>query len=166
MDGFYQGLDSLCGVYSIINAYQYLKDATPEECQLLFNDIIKFLSKKRMLKDVILEGTWKKNVSMIMRDVIGDRIEWKSLVWSGQPNPSIKLYWNSIVKFLETPKSCVIISMGGRYEHFTVGISATKKTIKLLDSDGLKFLRYKDCSTDSESGREIILYPAQTFYLR
>lgn len=164
MNGFYQGLDSLCGVYSIINAYKYLKDAKSEECQLLFDDIIKYLSKKRILKEAILGGVWKKNLSMIMKDVVGDRIENKYLMWSGQPNPTTKTYWNSIIEFLSVPKSCVIISMGGKYEHFTVGISATKKTIKLLDSDGLKVLRYKDCSTDA--GKDIILYPAQTFYLR
>jgi hypothetical protein len=164
MNGFYQGLDSLCGIYSIINAYQYLNDANPEECQLLFDDIIKYLSRKRMLKDAILGGVWKKNISMIMRDVLGDRIKNKTLIWAGHPNPSTRVYWNSIVEFLAVPKSCVIIGIGGRYDHFTVGISATKKTIKLLDSDGLKFLRYKECSTDL--GKDIVLYPAQTFYLR
>jgi hypothetical protein len=164
MNGFYQGLDSLCGIYSIINAYQYLNDASPEECQLLFDDIIKYLSKKRMLKDAILSGVWKKNISMIMRDVLGDRIKNKTLIWAGQPNPTTRVYWNSVVEFLEVPKSCVIIGIGGKYDHFTVGISATQKTIKLLDSDGLKFLRYKECSTDL--GKDIVLYPAQTFYLR
>src|SRR5690349_834090 len=75
MKSFKQGyLDSLCGIDSIVNAYKIVNKSSFDECQALFNDIIMYLSRKRVLKNFIIGGVKHTDMVNIMRDVVGERI--------------------------------------------------------------------------------------------
>ncbi len=161
------GLDSLCSVYSIINAYGITMNATDNEQQKLFNDIIAYLSKKRILKDVIIGGVYHKHMVMMLEDVVGDRIPVKNLIWKSFPTPTKRIFWNSIVEHLSNENNAVILSMGGRRDHLSSAYQATDKSIKLLDSNGMKSIRYKDSTTDTSvhTIKKFMLYPSQCWFL-
>ena len=40
------GLDSLCGLYSIVNAERVVNNTSNDDSLVLFNDIIAYLNKK------------------------------------------------------------------------------------------------------------------------
>ena len=44
------GLDSLCGLYSIVNAERIINRSSDDETQQLFNDLVHFLSRRRLLR--------------------------------------------------------------------------------------------------------------------
>ena len=50
------GLDSLCGLYSIVNAERYINHSSDEETQQLFNDLIYYLSRRGFLSKLLIGG--------------------------------------------------------------------------------------------------------------
>ena len=63
-------LDSMCGIFAILNSYQIVCNADENSCQTVFNEIIEYLSKKRILKGVLIGGMAFKEMDMVMKDVI------------------------------------------------------------------------------------------------
>src|SRR5690242_11248738 len=50
------GLDSLCGLYSIINAERFINHSTDEETQRLFDDLIHYLARRKLLSKFLIGG--------------------------------------------------------------------------------------------------------------
>jgi hypothetical protein len=166
-NGFLQGeLDGLCGVYSPINAYGYSRDESEEDLtEEFFGDIIRYLSKKRLLEEIILEGTNFKEVNMIMRDVAYKYMNY-SVSWMGFPTPSIKMFWKNMQKHLTKEGNCIILGVAGRENHWSVVVKSTQRGMKLLDSSGWIYLRQRLCTTDIQNfDGKYLLYPAQTFFI-
>ncbi len=166
MEPFRQGyLDSLCGIYSILNADKVINNPTKEESELLFNNIIRFLSKKRILRDIIIEGSDHKTISKIMDNVVVDRIP---LRMSNKKSLfSIDEWWKYSQEFLsEKLNRAVIVSIGGKDSHLTVANKITNKRMFLLDSNWREFIKKDDCTTvwNYDETRHVI-YPAQCWYL-
>ena len=51
------GLDSLCGLYSIVNAERYINRSSDEETQQLFNDLIHYLLRRWQLSKQVPQGS-------------------------------------------------------------------------------------------------------------
>jgi len=72
------GLDSLCGLYSIINAERFINRSSDEETQQLFNDLIHYLSRRGLLTKFLIDGIIHslaaigKGLAVIV-SVVGDR---------------------------------------------------------------------------------------------
>jgi hypothetical protein len=166
---FEQGeLDSLCGVYSLVNADQIINSTAKESPQELFNSIIKYLDKEGMLADILTEGMNFKTIKMILKEVIGERIPNAELPFVGVSNPDLNSFWEEIINFLNSKnrKRAVLLGIGGKHDHWTLIESITEKRIRLLDSIGLKRLDRRYCTTAYECGlRKHVLYPAQTYFL-
>ena len=80
------GLDSLCGIYSLINAERIINNTNAENSQKLFNETIKFLEEERQLAPILTEGMLLKQIKLVLNNVIGDRIPNKELrLWSAKP---------------------------------------------------------------------------------
>lgn len=164
---FQQGwLDCLCGVYSIVNAEKIINGSSDTDSQELFNAIIEYLSRKRILKTVMLNGVTHKIVSRIMNDVIGDLIPYQ------QTNKKnfylLNDWWNYSKEFLEEEQRRVIIlSVDGRDSHITVIRSMSDAKMLLCDSSGGKGSLRKTSfrMQDYKKKDKYVIYPAQCWYL-
>ena len=161
------GLDSLCGLYSIVNAERVINNTSNEESLELFNEVISYLNKKRQLSGILIEGMYLKNVKTVLEKVVGDRVPYQRLPFAGKPNPDLDYFWKEIQYFLEeSPHRAVILSISGVHDHFTVIRSITDRQMQLFDSDAWWRINRTNCTTTNQTKRRRhVLYPAQTYFL-
>jgi hypothetical protein len=162
------GLDSLCGLYSIVNAERIINHSSNEETQQLFNDLILYLSKRRLLRKFLIGGIIHTQMLAILDKVVGKkRISDVNVPWRGVTNPDLTTFWKSMQDFLDgTPGRAVILGLNGYHDHWTVIESITSRSILLYDSALIKRLPRSACTTVYAAGkRQHILLPAQTYFL-
>ncbi len=162
------GLDSLCGLYSIVNAERFINRSTDDEAQELFNKIIDKLSRKRLLAKFLIDGINHNHMLMILDEVIGtERISNQSVSWRGVPNPDLDMFWKSMQDFLDgTSGRAIILGLQGYHDHWTVMESITDRSIVLYDSALIKRLPRSRCTTVyATNQRKHLLLPAQTYFL-
>ncbi len=162
------GLDSLCGLYSIVNAERIINHSSNEETQQLFNDLILYLSKRRLLRKFLIGGIIHTQMLAILDKVVGKkRISDVNIPWRGVTNPDLTTFWRSMQDFLDgTPGRAVILGLNGYHDHWTVIESITNRSILLYDSALIKRLPRSACTTVYAAGkRQHILLPAQTYFL-
>lgn len=162
------GLDSLCGLYSIINAERIINHSSDEETQALFDDLIGFLSRRGLLGKFLIGGILHPQMLMILHKVVGKkRISNVSVPWRGVPNPDLTSFWKSMQSFLDgTQGRAIILGLMGYHEHWTVIEKITNRSILLYDSALIKRLPRNYCTTVYATGqRRHVLLPAQTYFL-
>ncbi|CAG0978644.1 hypothetical protein ANAEL_01608 [Anaerolineales bacterium] len=162
------GLDSLCGLYSIVNAERYINRSSDEETQQLFNDLIHYLSRRGLLSKFLIEGIMHKEMLVILDKVVGKkRISNVQIPWRGVTNPDLTSFWHSMQAFLDgTPGRAIILGLNGYHDHWTVIESITNRSIHLYDSALIKRLPRSACTTMYPVGkRQHVLLPAQTYFL-
>jgi hypothetical protein len=162
------GLDSLCGLYSIINAERFINRSSDEETQQLFDDLIHFLSRRRLLSKLLIGGIIHTQMLLILDKVVGkQRISNVSIPWRGVPNPDLTSFWKSMQRFLDgTPGRAIILGLQGYHDHWTVIESITSRSIMLYDSARIKRLPRSSCTTVYATWkRKHLLLPAQTYFL-
>ena len=162
------GLDSLCGLYSIINAERIINRSSDEETQQLFDDLIHYLSRRRLLSKFLIGGIIHTEMLVILNKVVGKkRISNVEIPWRGVPNPDLTTFWKSIQTFLDgTPGRAVILGLDGYHDHWTVIESITNRSILLYDSALIKRLSRSSCTTAYDTWkRKHLLLPAQTYFL-
>lgn len=162
------GLDSLCGLYSIINAERFINRSTDEESQTLFNDLIHYLSRRKLLGKFLIDGIIHTEMLVILRKVIGKkRISNVRIPFRGVPNPDLTTFWKSMQSFLDgTPGRSIILGLQGYHDHWTVIERITNRSILLYDSALIKRLPRSSCTTVYPTWRrKHILLPAQTYFL-
>jgi hypothetical protein len=158
--------DGMCGIFSLINAYRVIHKASDSECQVLFNQVIDYLSKKRKLKEVILEGVNHKLMLSVMNDVIGD--SFPNATTNLRNFTNINEWWYYTKDFLDTKEhSAVILSVGGKIYHLTTVVSMSDKKMFLHDStDGQITLAKRLCKLVGYSKTDkYIIYPSQCIYI-
>jgi hypothetical protein len=162
------GLDSLCGLYSIINAERFINHSSDEETQQLFDDLIHYLSRRRLLSKFLIGGIIHKEMLVILDKVVGnERISNVSIPWRGVPNPDLTKFWKSMQSFLDgTPGRAIILGLQGYHDHWTVIEKITSRSILLYDSSLIKRLPRSRCTTVYATWkRKHLLLPAQTYFL-
>lgn len=162
------GLDSLCGLYSVINAERIINRSSDRHTQLLFDDLIRFLSRRRLLGTLLIGGIHHPQMLMILDKVVGKRrIASVEVPWRGVPNPDLTTFWKSMQAFLDgTPKRAIILGLQGYHEHWTVIERITNRSILLYDSALIKRLPRASCTTVNATWqRKHVLLPAQTYFL-
>ena len=134
------GLDSLCGLYSIINAERIINHSSDDETQQLFDDLIHYLSRRGLLTKFLIGGIIHTEMLVILNKVVGKkRISNVEIPWRGVPNPDLTTFWKSIQYFLDgTPGRAVILGLQGYHDHWTVIENITNRTIILYDSALIK----------------------------
>ncbi len=165
---FQQGaLDSLCGIYSLINAESLVNDTKIDDSQILFNETMEFLEKEQILASILTDGMLLKQMQLVLNDVIGARIQNKTLPYCGIANPALGEFWSEVLSFLnESPRRAVILGLSGVHDHWTIIKEISDKQIKLFDSSGIKSINRRFCTTsDATDRRKHVLWPAQTFFL-
>lgn len=162
------GLDSLCGLYSIVNAERFINQSSDEEAQQLFDDVIYTLARRRLLADMLSGGIIHTQMLMILKRVVGKkRISKVEIPWRGVPNPDLTSFWKSMQYFLDgTRGRAIILGLNGFHDHWTVIENITNRSIYLYDSARIKKLSRSSCTTVYATGRrKHLLLPAQTYFL-
>ena len=161
------GLDSLCGIYSLVNAERLINNTTVDDSRKLFKSIVEYLDKKKDLSSTLIEGMLLRTIKEILTDVIGDLIPYRKLPFVGVACPDLDVFWDEMKSFLDGgPKRAVLLSMSGVYDHWTVVNQITEKQLQLLDSYSLHWLNRTNCTiTEARRRRHHVLYPAQTYFL-
>jgi len=159
------GLDSLCGLYSMVNAERIINGSSSEQSQELFDTMVHFLSRKRLLKRILLDGVIHNHMLLILEKVVNGRIKTIEIPWRGQPTPDLDAFWKSMQDFLDgAPARSIILGLNGYHDHWTVIRHITSKSIFLYDSAKISPLRRAQCST-ARRRRKHLLLPAQTYFL-
>ena len=162
------GLDSLCGLYSVINAERIINRSSDDETQQLVNDLVHFLSQRRLFGKFLIGGILHPQMLMILDKVVGkQRISNVQVPWRGVPNPPLTTFWQSLQYFLNgTPGRAIILGLMGYHDHWTVIESITNRSILLYDSSEMKRLPRSHCTTVYATWkRKHVLLPAQTYFL-
>jgi hypothetical protein len=162
------GLDSLCGLYSIINAERFINHSTDEEAQQLFDDLVHFLSRRKLLSKLLIGGIIHTEMLLLLDKVVGrQRISNVQIPWRGVPNPDLTTFWKSAQNFLDgTPGRAIILGLQGYHDHWTVIERISSRSILLYDSALIKRLPRSSCTTVYITGtRKHLLFPAQTYFL-
>ena len=162
------GLDSLCGLYSIINAERIINHSSDEDAQQLFDGLIHFLSRRGLLRKLLIGGIIHTEMLLILDKVVGrQRISQVAVPWRGVPNQDLTTFWRSMQAFLDgTPGRAIILGLQGYHDHWTVIESITDRSIFLYDSSLIKRLPRSRCTTVYATWRrKHLLLPAQTYFL-
>jgi hypothetical protein len=162
------GLDSLCGLYSIINAERFINYSTDEEAQQLFDELVYFLSRRKLLTKLLIGGIMHTEMLLLLDKVVGrHRISNVQIPWRGVPNPDLTTFWKSVQNFLDgTPGRAIILGLQGYHDHWTVIERISSRSILLYDSALIKRLLRSSCTTVYTTGtRKHLLFPAQTYFL-
>lgn len=162
------GLDSLCGLYSVVNAERFINHSSDEETQRLFNDLIYYLSRRRLLSEFFIGGITHTEMLGVLKKVVGKkRVSNVQIPWRGLQNPDLTAFWRSMQNFLDgTPARAIILGLQGYHDHWTVIESITDRSILLYDSALIKRLpRYRCTTSYATEKRKHLLLPAQTYFL-
>ena len=163
------GLDSLCGLYSIVNAERFINRSSDEQAQKLFDDMIHYLSRRRMLPKLLTDGIIHTHMLDMMEQVLGRRVIYKEVPWRGMPTPDLDSFWKSMQAFLDgKPGRAIILGLQGIHDHWTVIEMITSRSILLYDSASIKRLPRSSCTTSLSAvseKRKHLLLPAQTYFL-
>ncbi len=162
------GLDSLCGLYSIINAERFINHSSDYETQQLFDDLIHFLARRKLLSKLLIGGIIHTEMLLILDKVVGkQRISNVRIPWRGIHNPDLTAFWKSMQRFLDgTSGRAIILGLQGYHDHWTVIENITNRSIILYDSALIKRLPRSSCTTVYATWkRKHLLLPAQTYFL-
>ncbi|WP_432734919.1 hypothetical protein [Maridesulfovibrio sp. FT414] len=163
-------LDSLCGIYSIINAVCTL---TGEEAQPIFEKIIFYLENKGHLSTVLTSGTNINIMGSILKELNCDDVITRKMPFRGQKAVPLAQFWESMQSHLslntkDKNRTSILLCLGKTYDHWTIVSSISDKRIMLSDSANLKFLNRTNCTTseDHRIRRQHILYPQYTYFFQ
>ena len=162
------GLDSLCGLYSIVNAERIVNHSSDDETQILFDELIHYLARRGLLTKFLIGGILHPQMLIILKKVVGNkRIANMEIPWRGVQNPDLTTFWKSMQNFLDgTPGRAIILGLQGYHDHWTVIESITNRSILLYDSALIKRLPRSQCTTVYATWkRKHILLPAQTYFI-
>jgi hypothetical protein len=144
-------LDGLCGVYTLINALRLLCPRLDEDdCERVFCALIRArarqtasplavisggLSRREMLR---LLGSWQRYAARefgIMLTVNRLKVS----------EPTLHNIWRGLCRALDG-KSVAIVGLDGVERHWTVAHAATKRTLRVADSSGLRVIFRSQCT--------------------
>jgi hypothetical protein len=163
---FIQGwLDSLCGVYSIVNAATLINSLSQEDSQKTFNEVIFFLGRRKILDRVIVEGINHKNLYSVIHGACRSLFPYMETNKKGFL--TLNQWWRYSKTFLdEKDKRAIILSLGGKHEHLTVIKKMTSRSMLLVDSGGMIKLLKSNCRLPDYKGIDKhIIYYSQCWYL-
>ena len=165
MEPYKQGaLDGLCGVYSIVNSAKIVHELTFDDSQELFKEIVAYLDQTKNLSKIITEGLNINVIGEILNNVARLNLK-REMPFKGQKKTGLPEFWSSMVNFL-SPNRVVLLGLGGVHDHWSVIKDMSDIRINFFDSDGIKFINRKHCTTqDPDKKRIHQLFPTHTYFL-
>lgn len=163
-------LDSLCGVYSVINATKALKPKSSlPKTQKLFFLICDHLSQHKKSNRFLIDGITTPDVSSILKSIICPEFNLTySKPYHRNAEAPLRLLWKTLYTKLndDTNRVAIISFESWHYAHWTVVRAASHKRLTLFDSSDRKHLNRKPCSTfEVTEETPICFYPTSLFIL-
>ncbi|TPJ77209.1 hypothetical protein [Mesorhizobium sp. B2-6-2] len=149
---FDQGdLDSLCGVYCVMNAVRFLCPELGRQKSIgLFQVLSENLTTNRVTAhETVGLGIEIPTVQALVEAAckyLGEILE--APISVGVFTSKIRRFddlWTALRESLDD-NQVAIIGLSGRHDHWTVAYRMTKRTIRLFDSDSMKVLQRARCS--------------------
>lgn len=151
---FRQGdLDSLCGLYAVLNATRLLcSELDYEGSRFLFRQLAETLTAKRVTAfETVAWGIETPTVMALIqsarryvREVLDVRLNLEPFK-SARKTLTIGYVWRALMSRLNQGW-IAIIGISGRHNHWTVAQRATAKSMRLFDSDLMTALKKSQCS--------------------
>lgn len=149
---FNQGdLDSLCGVYCVMNAVRFLfPELRSQRSVALFQALSENLTTNRVTAhetvglgiEIPILHALVEAACKYLRDVLDVSVS--ATIFT----PKIRRFddlWTALRRVLDE-RQVAIIGLSGRHDHWTVAYQITERTIRLFDSDSMKLLQRARCS--------------------
>lgn len=167
-------LDSLCGVYAVINSTKAMCDQhgrrlTRGACKELFVELCNVLAGGGRLADALANGTTIRTFQQMTRaahEWVADQqgLQLKSVRAFGSAPSGLADYWDRLVDHTEQyGNGSVLVGMSGKHNHWSCIRSISERNISLMDSDGIVSLRRDRCTVgEPTTRRQHVLWPTQT----
>ena len=172
MKPYRQGdLDGLCGVYSLINSLKALGYRNSlEDWQAILFEILGQLYRDKQSLEFLIDGITTQDISRILRNILLPEYNFTyTKPFHSKANTSLSELWDTISFHLSSDSVYAIIVCieGTDYGHWTVVSSLSEKRLTLFDSDRMKWLNRKQCTTDELSKKNpVLIHPATLFLLK
>ena len=144
---FQQGdLDSLCGVYALLNAYRLLVPRISKATfHRLFTESVVWLNGQGVLLDAVTDGLEAEHLLGMIQHTfrpVFPFIEVERL-WAKKEQAEPELLNLLVKKYVASPNSTVLVCFENQaYGHWTVFQKADEKRVYLYDSIGRSFVRW------------------------
>lgn len=166
-------LDSLCGLYAIVNAIDLLHPLDGWTADGLMCRLVEHVEKKGALGGAILGGIgaamiWR--LTKIAADYVGKEEGARVAVerpFRGHRVASTEAFLDDLDNQL-TGGGVALICVAGKFElaHWTVARRVTPHTLQLHDSAGMRFLRRTSCRVGRTGAPgKVVVLPAATLVL-
>jgi hypothetical protein len=155
IEPYQQGeLDSLCGIYAIINAVHALcPEMDGELAETLFGKLVRSLSHHverpiSPLYDGLSQEALQALLAVAAREIRRELDVCLNIKpYPAAPTrPTLAAFWEELRRRLKR-KHVAILGLSGAEEHWTVAYAISDKLIRLLDSENRKVLRRSRCTT-------------------
>jgi len=163
---YQQGIDQLCGIYSLINATRLVIRPMRIKAELLSRCFTTLVQKKRS-HDFITNGTYVTYVSYMLKEIFIKEYPIKTSKPFRQKVP-LEIYWDKLTEFLEKEnRAVVMLFYTASAGHWTVIREITETQLILFDSKKTRNLKKEICTTTelSESKTRIII-PTMSFLIQ
>ncbi len=164
-------LDSLCGVYVIINAVNLVYPMRRQDRVLLFKQLLTTLKRDEYLTIAIMSGTYKRHMNLMLKTA-------KQLIYR-QHKVTIKVeplfrvnkgvyakqFYKKLGEFLEQKNRAVIINLSGALNHWSCIKEVTKTSLLLEDSYGYRYVRKSSIHIGLEYVARHIIAPTDCWAL-
>ena len=152
-------LDGLCGVYAVVNAARHVLRLRDEQCQQLFEKLIKALEQNsRSLHQHLLRGICFRQLKQLVMAASQCRLKGQKLTFGTRPlrlkrqQRTLPHLWTALDE--EVGPTCVaIVGIAGITDHWCVVARVTPKTLWLLDSSGQTRIYRSRCTVRSSRTR-------------
>ena len=143
-------LDSLCGIYSVINGIQYAAPdpgLSKQDASYLFGEIAYELESRSDAGDLIGYGLTRRSLCTALRTAdtwLTDNYDLKLRAnWPFYRSTDVSLseIFDALQSHLLQPHSAAVCAIMGCINHWTVITEFTPGRIRLFDSYGMKFIR-------------------------
>jgi len=172
-------VDSLCGIYALLNSVRYLKEVKGWRSQArLMKMILEFMEAKGMTATTVrltYEGTLLNEMASALKYIVCPKYHIKrAKPYHKNPETTIDHFMRHCQGFLEQnsdhkgekKKAIILTAIGGRHEHWTLFYKITQARILLYDSSKLTYLSKKYCCLPTDEIQTThILYPTHTYFL-
>ncbi|CAA0079522.1 Uncharacterised protein [BD1-7 clade bacterium] len=152
-------LDSLCGIYAIVNVVNYLTGPHSEKKNVgLFSGLIEEFSRHWDLLSLLSSGTSCQQLSWLLRKSVINQYDLHlSRPFYHHPNVDIDTVWSAAKEWVDNGG---VIIWGDEY-HWTVVVRMTTRTAFFADSYGQQLVRKTRFETKSRT-----LLPTSLYFIK
>jgi hypothetical protein len=145
-------LDGLCGVYALVNALRLLCPKLDEDaCERAFCALIRARARQKCSPLSIISGGLSRQellslIGLWQRFAVREFGITLTVSRLKVPEQTLRGIWKGLCRALDG-KSVAIVGLDGVERHWTVAHAATKRTLRVADSCGLRMIFRSQCTT-------------------